>query len=332
MRVVLASTFVLVAGCGDNAASPDGGIADASELTCTHTMPWARMPDVATGPIQETATVAVDGKIYVLGGFNASSGVVPRVSVFDPVACSWSEGPPLPRAVHHINAAVVANTIFVLGGLQEPGFAAVGTVWAWEVGSTAWTPRTAMPAGTERGSAVTAAIGGSIYVAGGYRGRAVADHSRYIVAEDRWEALRPLPAPRDHGCGGALAGSVWVVGGRNGAIEAIANTTFRFDPLADSWSTHAPMPTARGGTACAAVTDRLVVFGGEGNVNQTSGVFPNVEAYSPSMDRWVTLPDMPTPRHGMAAASVDDTIYVPGGATVQAFGAVSTNEALRPAF
>jgi hypothetical protein len=37
---------------------------------------------------------------------------------------------------------------------------------------------------------------------------------------------------------------------------------------------------------------------------------------------------MPTPRHGMGAAATGGRLYVPGGATVQAFGAVATHEIL----
>jgi hypothetical protein len=37
---------------------------------------------------------------------------------------------------------------------------------------------------------------------------------------------------------------------------------------------------------------------------------------------------MVTPRHGMGAAAIGNSLYVPGGATVQAFGAVDTFEIL----
>jgi hypothetical protein len=39
---------------------------------------------------------------------------------------------------------------------------------------------------------------------------------------------------------------------------------------------------------------------------------------------------MPSPRHGIGAAVVGDRIWVPGGATVQGFGAVTTHDVFTP--
>ena len=87
------------------------------------------------------------------------------------------------------------------------------------------------------------------------------------------------------------------------------------------------MLTPRAGAAAAIVGGRFLVVGGEGNEEAASGVFPQVEANDPLSDAWSSLPPMPTPRHGMGAAAVGATLYVPGGADVQAFSAVDTHEA-----
>jgi N-acetylneuraminic acid mutarotase len=92
----------------------------------------------------------------------------------------------------------------------------------------------------------------------------------------------------------------------------------------------APMLVGRGGTAAAAIDDRIYVIGGEGNTAVPSGVFPDVTVYDATADAWETLAPMQTPRHGTGAASVDGVIYVPGGADTQGFGAVDTNEAYVP--
>jgi N-acetylneuraminic acid mutarotase len=74
------------------------------------------------------------------------------------------------------------------------------------------------------------------------------------------------------------------------------------------------------------VKGRFVVVGGEGNAAAASGVFDDVEAYDPATDAWDVLEPMLTPRHGTGAAELNGKLYVPGGATQQAFGAVDTNE------
>ncbi len=90
------------------------------------------------------------------------------------------------------------------------------------------------------------------------------------------------------------------------------------------------MPASRAGAAAAVLDGRLYVFGGEGNSADATGVFAETESYNPAEDRWNTHPPMHTPRHGTGAAAVGRTIYVPGGADVEGFGAVAVTEALTP--
>jgi N-acetylneuraminic acid mutarotase len=318
--------LVLLAACGGDDAMV---VPDTPVQTCAPTTPWASAPDLPLGATQETAVVATGGKIYVLGGFNASTTVIAAVQVFDTQACTWSMGPALPKPIHHANAAVLDGTIYVLGALETISFTAIGDVWAWNPATeTTWSSRTAMPAGTERGAAVTAALDGKIYVAGGFRaGGSVGDVSVFDPATG-WSALPALPDARDHACGGAANGKLYVLGGRKGGSPPVPNA-FEYAP-GGAWTERAMMPTGRGGTACGVVGNRIVVTGGEGNGAASSGVFPQVEAYDASADRWDTLAPMPTPRHGTGGAVVDGRMYVPGGASRQGFGAVATHEVLTP--
>lgn len=327
---------LVIAGClacGDGSTeAPADARPDGAPGTCTTTTPWASAPDLPLGATQETAVVALGGKVYVLGGFTETGGIVAAVQVFDPAACAWSMGPDLPKPIHHANAAVVDGTIYVLGALEAINFTAIPDVWAWNPATdAAWAARAAMPAGTQRGSAVTGAIDGKLYVAGGLRGgAAVNDVSVYDPSADAWTTGLPaLPAPRDHGCGGVAGGKLYVLGGRQASITSQAATAYEFTP-GGGWAERAPMPTARGGTACGVVGERIVVVGGEGNPAAPTGVFPQAEVYDTAANTWQALAPMPTPRHGMGAAAVGDRVYVPGGADRQGFGAVATHEVLTP--
>lgn len=275
--------------------------------------------------------VAVDGKIYVLGGFTATTAFVPAVRIYDPATCTWSDGPALPRAVHHVNAAVAGGTIYVLGALAD-NFAAIGDVWSWNPASEpGWTVRASMPPGSERGAAVTGVIDGRIYVTGGLSGSARATVSAYTIASDTWDTTIPsLPRLRDHGCGGTVGGKLYVVGGRgdNDTITGPSKLVFEYTP-GGSWLERSAMPTGRAGAGCGIDGDRIVVAGGEGNGAAASGVFSEVEVYTVSADRWDSLDPMPTPRHGMGAAFVDGVLFIPGGATRAGLGAVDTHDALR---
>lgn len=328
------SILALVAACGGAGASnPDAG-ADApvdGVTTCAPASGWVTAPPLARGPTQETATVALDGAIYVLGGFDDSLAVIDAVQVFDTTTCAWSQGPALPRPVHHANAAVVGDRIWVVGAMETLNFTSHGHVWSWAPATeAAWTVHGAMPAGTERGASVVGVIAGSIYVVGGLRSGAVAEVSSFDPVAGTWDTtLPPLPVTRDHGCGGVVGDTLYVTGGRGGAIGSISPTVYAYAP-GGAWTTRAPMPTARGGTACGVIAGSIYVVGGEGNAAAATGVFPEVEAYDAAMDTWSQLAPMPVPRHGMGAAAWDGRLYVPGGATTQGFGAVATHEVWTP--
>ena len=190
----------------DDAGGTDAARADVPAGGAT----WSTLralPDAR----QETAVVALDGKVYVIGGFDAGRRIVATVERYDPASNTWEAVAPLPETLHHVNAAVVDGKIYVVGALRGGTFVAAGVTYVYDPVGNAWTTGTGMPAGTERGSSMTAAIGGKIYVAGGLRGGAsVADFSVYDVAADAWSAL-----PR---CPRATTGSAWPAG----AFYAIA--------------------------------------------------------------------------------------------------------------
>ncbi len=321
---------LVIVGCGGSDPTLDGPAGDSPQPgTCDDTAPWAAAPPLELGPTQETAVVAVDGKIYILGGFQNLT-ITDAVQIFDTGTCTYAAGPPLPAPVHHINAAVIDGTIIIGGALSGGNFAAIGDTWSWNPATdSAWSVRTSMTAGTQRGAGVAVGIDGKLIVAGGLRGGAVTDVSSYDPGLDQWTELPPLPIARDHACGGASGGKLYLAGGRMAAIESFSPMTFVFTP-GGAWETTAPMITGRGGTACGVIDDRLIVVGGEGNPAASSGVFSEVEAYTPATDSWESLTPMTTPRHGMGAAASGDRLYVPGGATTQGFGASATHEILTP--
>lgn len=318
--LLFASFAALLVGFGGEGArschSLDGGA-------------WRKLAPLGIGARQETGVAALDGRIYVLGGFTDSFAIVPRVEAYDPATNEWSEVAPLPSPMHHVNTAVVGERLYVLGALITGAFTAIGDSYAYDPATNSWTQLTSMPFGTERGAGGTAAIGTKIYVAGGFRQNAsVADFSAYDTAKDSWEVLPSLSEPRDHLIAAAAGEKFYAVGGRrNGSLRGNVD---QFDPASGKWTARAPMLTARAGTAGALVGTRILVAGGEGNPNDPSGVFPETEAYDPAEDGWQKLQPMLTPRHGTGGAALKDVFYVPGGATRQGFGAVATNESFGP--
>ncbi|MFD6568747.1 Kelch repeat-containing protein [Micromonospora profundi] len=309
---------------------------------------WKPLEAIAGGPRQEHSVAAVAGDVYVIGGIvrDGSGGVVTtaRVEVYDTRRGTWRNAAPLPVAMNHPNVAVVGGRIYVLGGLSGgASWQALSDSFVYEPRRDRWQPLPPVPAGLVRGSAAVGVHGGIIYLAGGMRTLTpgpgglqdtVATVSAYHPATGRWTALPDLPEARDHVAGAIVNGTFYVLGGRDRGQVNVRDTVYAMDLRARTraWTDRAPMPTARGGIAFAAVGDRIYTFGGEGNViDGVNGVFGQTEAYDTRTDRWQRLAPMPVPRHGTAAVTVGDTIYIPGGGNLGGGAPVATHDAYRPA-
>ena len=277
---------------------------------------------------QEHAVVALGGEIVVIGGFTPDA--TNSVEAYDPAADTWRALAAFPSVLHHANAVSIDGKLIVAGFYFGGTFGdARGNTYEYDPASDAWTERTPMPAGSERSSSCVAALDGKMYVFGGARNGSVRDASVYDPASDTWTPLPPLLEAREHCAAGAIDGTIIIAGGRADGIGGFQPNTWAFDPVAQTYEIRAPLLTARGGVSGAVLDGRLFLFGGEGNASDPSGFFPQVEAYDPATDAWEALPSMVSPRHGLGAATLDDAIYLPGGASTQGFGAEDTNTVFR---
>jgi len=273
--------------------------------------------------------VALDGLIWVLGGFDVGAQVVALVEVYDPRTNSWSRKADFPVRAHHMNASVVDGEIWVTGFLAG-GFSADGRSFRYDAGDDAWTPAEDLPTGRQRGASATGVIDGKIYVAGGVAGGAVAHFDVLDPQTGVWSALPDVPRNVDHAAFGVIDGTFVVAAGRSATITSFTDEVDLFDPAAGQWTLGAPIPTARGGVASAVLDGKLYVFGGEGNRADPSGVFPQVEAYDFANDSWTELDPMPIPRHGLGAAALDGVIYLPGGAPTEFLDATDVHQVFVP--
>jgi N-acetylneuraminic acid mutarotase len=267
---------------------------------------------------------AVEGKVYVVGGFDASGTPVATVEAYDPGADRWTQRASLPAPLHHVNVATVGSKLYVVGGLTGSSFTASGTTLVYDPAVDHWTPLSSMPSGTERGASGVAVVDGKIVVAGGLGGESVADASIFDPQGNAWTPLQPLAVARDHLAAATVGGRVYAVAGRDGGVLKAALEVL--DIATGGWSGRPDIPTARGGVAAAELCGRLVVLGGEGNVADPAGVFHQTESYVPEENRWRTDSPMRTARHGIGAAVVSNRLFVPGGANHEGFGAVAVNE------
>ena len=100
-----------------------------------------------------------------------------------------------------------------------------------------------------------------------------------------------------------------------------------YNPATNTWSTGAPMPTARwlGGTAV--VNNIVYCIAG----SSTNAAFTNVEAYDPSTNTWSTKAPFPTFNNSVYAVTVNNIIYMVGGFNAAAGGRLKTLDSCNPA-
>jgi N-acetylneuraminic acid mutarotase len=261
---------------------------------------------------QEISSAVLNGKIYVIAGFDSSGASTSTVEVYNPATNSWAAAQPIPIANNHNNAAVAAGKLYAFGGVSNAAF-------VYNPALNNWSPVASMNF-QHGGTAAVGVINDKIYVAGGSGGgMQQRELEVYDPVANTWTNLAPMSVPRNHTGGGVINGKLYVVGGRDSANSATALEAY--DPPSNTWTTLTPMPTARSGIGVGVVNGELFVFGGELPV-----LHPEVEVYNPASNTWRRLADMPTPRHGLWASVIGNRIYLPAGGIQQGFGATNHND------
>jgi len=271
---------------------------------------WAFRTDLLVAN-SEFAVAALDGRLYVLGGYPANRVTSRTVQVYDTATDSWSLGPELPAPNNHGMAASVGGKLYLIGGQTnaDGGDSYVNTVYELDPAVGQWVEKAPMP--TRRSSGVALVADGKIYVAGGRPPRG-SDFAVYDPALDSWQTLPDLPSQRNHLGGAVIGGRVHVIGGRlGGGFQSEQSAAHEvFDPATGSWTGAAPMLRPRSGLNAVLAEGCLHAWGGE----SAAGMFPDHDYYDPRTDSWTRLPDMPLPVHGVnGAAVVNGLIFVAGG-------------------
>ena len=290
-------------------------------------------------PDEELYGVAVNGKLYVIGGWGEGKARGANYE-YDPATDKWTKKTSMPRPAHHAALAASNGKIYVCGGFVAPeksplpigaAWQPIDDVWEYDPAADSWKALAPLPG--KRGAAVAVEAFGKIYVIGGattvegskapfftFMGpcNVLSTNDVYDPATDKWESRKPMAVPRNHAFAAAVNGKIYVIGGRtgHGFIMSATNTDVveEYDPANDMWS--APkerMPTPRSGGGCGTDGRRIYVAGGEVTTKQLVGAFRGIEAYEPATNSWTTLPSMPMPRHGVAGAVIGNRFHLVSG-------------------
>jgi len=332
---------------------------------------WTQMAPLPQGA-NEVVGAAVDGLLYVYGGERMQTRAVIRgmnlrtqpLGVFwayDPKTDAWTRLKPNPVPVHHAAAAAIGNKFYLFGGFRLPDTGNIGwypenRAWVYDTKMQHWSELPPMP--TPRGAMAAVAVGNKIYVVGGAKipsGTELPDGLRpdgpieilstmemFDTDTNTWTALKPMTLPRNHHDIAYLNGKLYVLGGNVGSCFPggwASNVPMNevYDIAGDTWSTSAPMPTARSGIGAAVIDGKIYVIGGEGWVDESSGamhtgVVHTNEAYDPKSDRWLEETPMPIARHGFAKGVIDGKLYAVSGVSLlhPMYSRQALNEVYRP--
>ena len=299
-------------------------------------------------PDEELYGVAVNGKMYVIGGWDEGKAAGLNYE-YDPATDKWTQKKGMPRSAHHAAIATANGKLYVIGGFVPPKDTQIPTGGAWEPIADTWeydpaadSWKSLAPVPTKRGAAVAVEVAGKIYVIGGATTVAgskdpyftffgpslvLTTNEVFDPATNKWESRRPMSVARNHAYAAAVNGKIYVIGGRTGHafILSATNTDVveEYSPVSDMWS--APkerMPTPRSGGASGTDGRRIYVAGGEVTTKELVGAFRAVEAYEPATNSWISLPPMPMPRHGIAGAVIGNEFHLVSG-MIQSAGALS---------
>src|SRR5687767_3208024 len=270
-----------------------------------------------------------------------------------PQSTTWSQGAAEPTPVSESANAVVGNSIYMAGGIGSPSLRGFKR---YDADLNQWTVLPQTPAGRDHGLA--AAIGDSIYVTGGNH-NGPGDHSsngwRYVIAENRWEAIPQLPAVTQ-AAGAALGGFAYFSNIQGALVQFDPRTlstraipkppgtimrdhsqlvafqgelwliggrqpqtgTVRiYDPASETWRVGPPLAVARAGFAAAATSTHLFVAGGE-SLAPPFNVLSSVEVITARGSGWQAMPNLPTAVHGFGAIASGNSFITVGGSTVAA--------------
>ena len=157
-------------------------------------------------------------------------------------------------------------------------------------------------------------LDGKIYVIGGapdpWNSFSVVEE--YDPSTNTWTTETGMPTARFGLSTSVVDGKIYAIGGTKGKEGNIywgLNKVEAYDPVAGTWTTKAPMPTARYGLSTSVVDGKIYAIGGSSGLS----VYGVVNEYDPSTDTWSRKADMPTARWGFSSSEVDGKIYVIGG-------------------
>lgn len=233
---------------------------------------------------------------------------------------SWAPKASMPTARSGLGVAVVDGNIYVIGGSRGINVGYDNNE-EYNLITDTWTTKTAMP--TPRGVFAIAVFQNKVYCIGGsIRGGTGFNeltnvNEVYNPATDTWETKAPMPMLKSSFLANVVDGKIYIIGGLTqsapNATLYPSNETFVYDPLLDSWTTKASIPTPVYSYASSVVDNKVYVISGN-----HYGYTDLNQIYDPTTDTWSYGAPIPIAVQSASAGATtgitaSKAIYVVGG-------------------
>ena len=118
-----------------------------------HEATWQQLEDMPVAK-WEPASLVVDNKVYVLGGYGNFICSSKRLDVFDPAEGTWTQLQDLPSAISHVNLVPDGRGFWFAGGMKDkvhPGKDhIVSEVWHFDLALDRYTAAPLLPEDADR--------------------------------------------------------------------------------------------------------------------------------------------------------------------------------------
>ncbi len=215
-----------------------GTATNVNEVYDTETDSWQTKTPMPTARYQIEASV-VDGKFYVIGGYESSSSLhaSAKVEVYDPVTDTWTTGSPMPTAVEGYASAVVDGRIYVISGsVGESAMTNLTQIYdpetdEWSFGAPIPMSVTASAAGATTGTEAPKAI----YVIGGanatYPLNGQITNQVYFPETNSWSMAASMPIDRAGSAMAVVNDTLYVMGGGHNIFTMDSTVVMQYTPI-----------------------------------------------------------------------------------------------------